>query len=116
MGIKATAQDQSDEGATTITTTTTTETTTVKKKNAREEENIPTVAHTVQMGETVMLICKKYIVAPDDIYKLNPEAVDGISPGMVLRVPSEKKVDARPAKSKPVDTSVTSRTAKRDEE
>jgi LysM repeat protein len=57
-----------------------------------QKEVIPTVQHTVQMGETVLLISKKYVVSPDDIYKLNPEAIDGITPGMVLSIPSEKKL------------------------
>lgn len=116
MGAAVRAQDKEREG--TITTTTTNETTTeVKiKKSKKEEENIPTTAHTVQMGETVMLICKKYVVAPDDIYKLNPDAVDGLKPGMVLRVPSEKKVNAKPARKKASDSSVTSYNAKKTDE
>lgn len=67
----------------------------------KEETTAPlesTISHRVQMGETVVLICKKYLVAPDDIYKLNPDAVNGISQGMVLKVPADKKVVARPKK------------------
>ncbi len=92
------------------------ETDSVNTSQAAEAQNIPTVSHTVQMGETVMLICKKYVVSPDDIYKLNPEAVDGLTPGMVLMVPAEKKVVAHKAKRKPVDSSITSHTKKEERE
>jgi uncharacterized protein involved in high-affinity Fe2+ transport len=73
-----------------------------QNKDEVPAENQNTIAHRVEMGETVMLICKKYLVAPDDIYKLNPDAVDGISQGMVLKVPSDKKVEIKPAKKQPV--------------
>lgn len=81
-----------------------------------EKETITTTQHKVLMGETVMLICKKYVVSPEDIYELNPEAVDGISPGMVLIIPVEEKAAIKPAKTKPKDTSVTSRHAKKENE
>lgn len=59
-----------------------------------------TISHRVEMGETVMLIAKKYHIAPKDIYNLNPTAVDGISYNMVLSIPAGKiagKVKKEPA-------------------
>lgn len=109
MGAGAMAQETEPQTQTEPTQLTAAEKTT-------EEENIPTVSHTVQMGETVILICKKYVVSPDDIYKLNPEAIDGITPGMVLRVPSQKKVVAQKPKAKPVDTSITSHADHKEQE
>jgi len=46
------------------------------------------IEHKVAMGETVMLIARKYRVTPRDIYDLNPKAVNGISANMVLTIPS----------------------------
>lgn len=85
-------------------------------ENNTATETTTTLQHTVLMGETVMLICKKYVVAPEDIYKLNPEAVNGISPGMVLIIPVDEKNAIKPAKTKPKDTSTTSRHAKKENE
>lgn len=78
--------------------------------NAQEksEDNISegeVVTHNVAMGETVMLISKKYLVKPQDIYELNPTAVNGITPNSVLRIPMDKslrkKVSAVEVKDKP---------------
>jgi hypothetical protein len=55
-------------------------------------------------------------VSPNDIYEFNPDAVDGISQGMVLQVPSEKKVQAGPERKKPADTSLISQNTKKDDE
>lgn len=55
------------------------------------------VKHKVMMGETVMLIAKKYRITPKDIYELNPTAVDGISYNMMLDIPADRDK----AKSKP---------------
>lgn len=63
------------------------------------------IRHNVAMGETVMLISKKYLVKPQDIYELNPTAVNGITPNSVLRIPMDKsirkKVSAAEVKDKP---------------
>ena len=57
----------------------------------KPEKETTMVTHTVAMGETVMLIAKKYHIAPIDIYKLNPDAVNGISYNTVLQIPALKK-------------------------
>lgn len=52
------------------------------------------INHTVELGETVLLICKKYVVLPKDFYKYNKEAIHGVKQGEVLRIPlhmSKKK-------------------------
>jgi len=65
------------------------------KDNAQDEsQNL--VAHRVEQGETVMLICKKYLITPPDIYKHNPDAIEGISYNMVLQIPVDKKLDVKP--------------------
>lgn len=52
------------------------------------------INHTVELGETVLMICKKYVVLPADFYKYNTEAIHGIKTGEALRIPlhlSKKK-------------------------
>ena len=48
------------------------------------------VGHRVEMGETVMLIARKYHITPDDIYELNPDAVHGFTFNTVLQLPADK--------------------------
>ena len=43
--------------------------------------------HTVVKGETIPSIAQKYKVTPFDIYKLNPDAKNGIQPASVLLIP-----------------------------
>lgn len=42
--------------------------------------------HTVEEGDTVYNISKKYDITPEAIYELNPAAVKGINIGQILRV------------------------------
>ncbi len=58
-------------------------------QNKNQEFEI--VSHTVQMGETVRMLSKKYLADPALIYKLNKFAIDGIRQGMVLQIPVPKK-------------------------
>ena len=55
-------------------------------------QDIHIVRHTVTLGETVRMISKKYHVQPSEIYRFNKFAIDGISEGMVLQIPTELKV------------------------
>ncbi|GGB73851.1 hypothetical protein GCM10007424_12180 [Flavobacterium suaedae] len=48
------------------------------------------IIHKVALGETIVLIAKKYLVRPSDIYEINPDAVEGIGPGMLLKIPVDK--------------------------
>lgn len=62
----------------------------VKKK----EQEVDIIDHQVKLGESVRLLSKKYLVDPSEIYKLNKFAVDGISEGMVLKIPIPRKEGA----------------------
>ena len=58
-------------------------------QNKNQEYDI--VSHTVQLGETVRMLSKKYLADPSEIYRLNKFAVNGISQGMVLQIPVPRK-------------------------
>jgi len=53
------------------------------------------VSHTVAEGETVYSIAKKYGVEESAITKLNPDAKESIYEGLVLIIPTAKKVAAQ---------------------
>lgn len=44
--------------------------------------------HTVEKGETVLSISKKYKITPYDIYRLNPDAKNGLKTDTVLLIPN----------------------------
>jgi LysM repeat protein len=46
--------------------------------------------HKVAPGETIVIISKKYLLQPQDIYEFNPKAVAGLAADMVLKLPAEK--------------------------
>ncbi|WP_297334500.1 LysM peptidoglycan-binding domain-containing protein [Flavobacterium sp.] len=56
------------------------------------------INHRVAFGETVVLIAKKYLVRPSDIYEFNPDAVEGLSTGMLLKIPLDRAVQAEQPK------------------
>lgn len=72
----------------------------------KKNQEVDIVNHEVQLGESVRMISKKYLVDPAEIYKLNKFAVDGISQGMILRVPVPRKEGAVAQQSN--ETNVTS--------
>lgn len=47
--------------------------------------------HTVEKGQTLFAIAKFYKMELNDLVIENPEAIDGIKPGQILRIPFEKK-------------------------
>ncbi|WP_298544162.1 LysM peptidoglycan-binding domain-containing protein [uncultured Aquimarina sp.] len=49
--------------------------------------------HVIEDGDTVYNLSKKYNTTPEAIYALNPEAVNGINLGQILRVAKRKKSD-----------------------
>src|SRR4051812_41536618 len=59
--------------------------------------------HTVEKGQTLYAIAKAYNLTVNDILLENPDALNGIHPGEVLKVPFEKP--AAVVKMVPVDTS-----------
>jgi LysM repeat protein len=63
----------------------------VSGQNRKKDQEVEIINHEVQLGESVRLISKKYLVDPAEIYKLNKFAVDGVSQGMILRIPVPKK-------------------------
>ncbi|RAR75620.1 LysM peptidoglycan-binding domain-containing protein [Flavobacterium aciduliphilum] len=52
--------------------------------------------HTVAKGETIVLIAQKYKVTPFDIYKLNPDAKNGVQPNMILLIPKNDTSNTKP--------------------
>ena len=58
---------------------------------SKKNQEVDIVSHQVQLGESVRLISKKYLVDPAEIYKLNKFAVNGVSEGMVLQIPVPRK-------------------------
>jgi LysM repeat protein len=50
------------------------------------------IDHTTTMGERMLMISKKYMVDPDEIYKYNEVQTDkyGITAGQVLKIPLHK--------------------------
>jgi len=58
---------------------------------SKKNQEVDIVSHTVQLGETVRMLSKKYLVDPSEIYRLNKFAVNGISQGMVLQIPVPRK-------------------------
>lgn len=52
----------------------------------------PYFRHTIEKGETVYSISKKYNVTPFDIYRLNPDAKEGIKENTILLIPSKTAI------------------------
>jgi LysM repeat protein len=48
------------------------------------------IDHKVTLGEKIIMISKKYMVDPKDIYKYNEEAINGVDEGVVLKIPLHK--------------------------
>ncbi|MXN90331.1 hypothetical protein GR160_03760 [Flavobacterium sp. Sd200] len=69
------------------------------------------VTHKVEMGETVMLIAKKYRIKPTDIYDFNPDAVNGIAYNTVLQIPADRKYVPKSKKNKQDDDNQISQDA-----
>ncbi|MGJ8591291.1 MAG: LysM peptidoglycan-binding domain-containing protein [Aquaticitalea sp.] len=69
------------------------------------------IKHTVEKGETVFQLSRKYNVTPEDIYTLNPSAVDVIRIGEVLSIPpSQGQNSPNPTSSSSSDSTSTSNT------
>ncbi len=60
--------------------------------------------HTVEKGETVYGIARKYNLKQDEVLKANPAAEKGISPGMELKIPTGLTVTEKEAEKTPVNT------------
>lgn len=60
-------------------------------QNRKKEIEVDIINHEVQLGESIRMVSRKYKVDPTEIYKLNKDAVNGISEGMILKIPIPKK-------------------------
>lgn len=61
------------------------------------------IKHKVEQGETVTKIAQKYMVTPANIFKLNPDAQNGLKPEMVLLIPKGNGVIIRETELKATD-------------
>lgn len=68
------------------------------QQEPEKAENIST--HSVALGETVLVIAKKYKITPRDIYDYNPDATQGVSQNTVLRIPLHRQLQSKPELSK----------------
>lgn len=63
-----------------------------------EDEEL--VSHKVAMGETIMMIARKYKIKPKDIYEFNPDATEGIAANMYLEIPVGRGLKKKQAPEK----------------
>ena len=61
------------------------------------------IKHKVEQGETVTKIAQKYQVTPANIFKLNPDAQNGLKPEMMLLIPKGNGVIIRATELKATD-------------
>ena len=73
-----------------------------KTKSSATIGGINYYLHTVEKGQTLFAIAKFYKIEVNDLVIENPEAIDGLKPGQVLKIPIQKK---KTVKSEVVDTS-----------
>lgn len=59
-------------------------------REVTEVKETPVLFHKTMAGETVVMISRKYMVKPQDIYEINPEAIDGLKAGVLLKIPADK--------------------------
>ncbi|AXG75076.1 LysM peptidoglycan-binding domain-containing protein [Flavobacterium arcticum] len=65
---------------------------------SEKQETEEVINHRVTLGETVALIARRYVIRPSDIYELNPDAVEGIAPGVFLRIPIGRSMSTKGSK------------------
>lgn len=61
------------------------------------------IKHKVESGETVTKIAQKYQITPANIFKLNPDAQNGLQPDMILLIPKGQGIIIRENDAKPSD-------------
>lgn len=84
-----------------------------KKKNTSAKPTTTVDAnlydnYTVQQGETLYALSKKFNLSQDDLLKLNPELKDGIKAGQIIKLPKAKKDGSVIASNPVVSTNTTS--------
>lgn len=79
----------------------------IPKKSGRAIIENNTINYTVQSGDTAYNIIQRYETTLDELLALNPEAIDGLKSGMVLKLPLQKNATivkyAEPGKIKRVN-------------
>jgi LysM repeat protein/ABC-type branched-subunit amino acid transport system substrate-binding protein len=60
-------------------------------KTAEVKKTAETFDHTIEKGESLYTIAKKYSVTIDDIYKANPGLTEKIKPGQIIKIPGNQK-------------------------
>ncbi len=61
------------------------------------------IKHKVEIGETVTKIAQKYEITPANIFKLNPDAQNGLQPDMILLIPKGHGIIIRESEAKVTD-------------
>ncbi len=87
-----------------------------KNASSNTYASITLIKHTVQKGETLYGIAKKYNVTVEDIEKANPQASSGIRPDDVLLIPSssgDQPMYENPVKNTYVETTQSKDTLKK---
>lgn len=64
------------------------------------------IKHKVESGETVTKIAQKYEITPANIFKLNPDAQNGLQPNMILLIPKGHGIIIRESEAKVTDKKV----------
>lgn len=67
-----------------------------KEAKAPIEENVKSINHLVQRGETLYGISKLYDVSQDDLISLNPGIENGVKSGQVVLIPQKKSIVSSP--------------------
>ncbi len=67
-----------------------------KSKKTEIVEGRKFYLHTVEKGQTLYAIARAYDLTVNDVLVENPDALNGIKPGQILRIPAEKKVTVTP--------------------
>lgn len=80
-----------------------------KSKKSEIISGVKYYLHTVEKGQTLFAIAKIYGRSVNDLVIENPEAIDGIKPGQVLKIPYDKlkikEETAKPKESIAIDSS-----------
>ena len=72
----------------------------VKENSVRNSDFI---SYEVQPKETLYSLTKKFELSPNELQKLNPQLIDGVKEGMVLKIPSDLKAP----KNVPIEKGIT---------
>ena len=60
-------------------------------KKTELKPSVEAFDHTIEKGESLYIIAKKFSVSVDDIFKINPGLTDKIKPGQIIKIPGKLK-------------------------